>query len=132
MALMQEAVSKENWERIEKGLPPLKPKKIHKPEPERPTIKNEIKCSDIPQGYEVELEQARRKSVRNDQKVMFIGFDVTINLIPILKKRGPGRPKETEDAPLEPKTLSGWMIEGEFLTFVRTYRKKINQQVIHW
>ena len=130
--MLQEAVSKENWDRIEKGLAPLKPEKITRPDPEKPVVENEIKISDIPTGYDVELEQAKRKSIRNEQGVMFIGFDVTINLNPIPKKRGPGRPKESEEGTPEPMTLNGWMPEGAFLTLIRTYRKKIDQQVIHW
>lgn len=133
MPLMQEAVSKENWDRMEKGLRPLKPERVVIPEPEKPVVENEIKFDDIPNNYEVELEHAQRKSIRNAHGILFIGFDITLNLVPIEKKRGPGRPpKEPDETILEAKTLTGWMLEGEFLKLVRTYRKKIDQQVIHW
>jgi hypothetical protein len=130
MPLMNEAVSKDNFDRFEKGLPPLKPKKVVIPDPPRPIVDNEVKMTDIPEDYEIKLDYAHRKTVRNDEGVMFIGFEVNIDLLPISKKRGPGRPKESDDP--KPLNLKGWMIEGEFLQFVRTYRKQIDQQVINW
>ena len=130
--MMNEAVSKENFDRLEKGLPPLKPKKVVIPDPQKPVIDNEITMKDILLGYDVKLDYAKKNLLRNEQGVRFIGFDVIITLNPIPKKRGPGRPKETEDPQPEPVTLKGWMIEGQFLEFVRTYRKQIDQQVIRW
>lgn len=132
MALMNEAMSKEDFERMEKGLPRLKPKRVDKPDPALPTIENEIKAADIPGGYEIHLESAKRHIMRNEEGVRFIGFNVVIELFPIRQKRKPGRPKESESVELEPMTLTGWMLEGQFLEFVRTYRKQIDQQVIRW
>jgi hypothetical protein len=109
----------------------VRPERIPRPEPVKPIIDNEIKCSDIPPNYEVELESAHRENKRNEQGILFVGYKVAMNLNPVAKKRGPGRPKEDEVA-LEPKTLIGWMLEGEFLSLIRTYRKQIDQQVIHW
>ena len=130
--MQTEAMSKKNWERGEKGLPPLKVEKIKRPEPERPKIENEIKFDDIPINDFVELEYARRKTIKNSEGVRFIGYEVSMVLGPLKRKQG--RPKESEkdDIQGEPKTLSGWMGEGDFLSLVRTCRKKINQQVINW
>jgi len=131
MPITQEAMTKENFERMEKGLAPIKPPKILKPEPERPKIDNEIRFDDIPVDEFQDLEYARRKTIQNAEGFRFIGFEVSIV---IGFKRKPGRPKESEkDQPSgEPKILSGWMGEGDFLKLVRTFRKKINQGVINW
>jgi len=131
MLIMQEAMGKEDWERAEKGLPIIPKMKIKRPEPERPKIENEIKFDDIPINDFVELEYARRKTIKNSEGARFIGYEVSMVLG---FKRKQGRPKESEKEQIsgEPKTLSGWMGEGDFLSLVRTCRKKINQQVINW
>lgn len=128
MGLMTEAVSKEDYDRMEKGLPRLKPKKVATPDPIPPVVDNELSIKDIPSGYEISLEEAKKNIKRNEDGVIFIGFDVVIDLFPVRVKK-PGRPKESDK---EPITLKGWMPEGKFLEFVRTYRKQIDQQVIHW
>lgn len=118
-------MTKENFERMEQGLRPVKPKVEPRPEPKKPIVDNEVKLSQIPDGYTVKLEQAFRKSVRNENKVLFIGYEVLIELIPEPREKGPGRPPE-------PKTIMGWMIEGEFLALLRKYSKQIDRQVIRW
>lgn len=130
MALMREAMSKLDFERSEKGLPPLKSVLMERPKPPSPEVENEITMAHILDGYDVELESAKRRPIKNKDGMLFIGFDVVINLNPTLKKKGPGRPKETDDDKLEPRILAGWMNEGQFLSLVRTYRKQIDQQVI--
>ena len=131
--MLLDAIPKVDFERREQGLPPLKPLRVVVPEPSKPIVENEINLTDIPTGYEVQLEHAQKNNRRNEIGVMFIGFDVTIILNPIVKKRGPGRPKESEEVQTtEPKELKGWMTEGNFLGLVRMYRKQIDQQVIHW
>jgi len=135
MPLMAEAMTKENFERIEKGLPPLKPKRIVKPEPKRTDVNNEIKFDYIPIDDFLELEYAKRNTVKNEDGMRFIGFDVSMILKTTAQlKRKAGRPKESEKEEIsnEPKTLTGWMDEGNFLTLVRNVRKKINPQVINW
>jgi len=131
--MQTEAMSRENWERVEKGLPPLKVKVKPRPEPERPDIENEIKFKDIPIDEFVELEYAKRNTVKNEDGMRFIGYDVSM-ILNSPAKRKPGRPKESEreEVLTESKSLIGWMSEGEFLTLVRNFRKKINPQVINW
>jgi hypothetical protein len=126
--MINEAISKENWERMEQGLPPLKSKKAVIPDPPKPVIPNELKLTDIPPNCDIQLDHAKRNTVRNEDGLRFIGFDVTITCIP--KKKKPGKPPTGSIE--EPVTLSGWMQEGEFLSFVRTYRAQIGQQAIHW
>ena len=130
MALMKEAISRTDFERREKGLPILKPVLSVKPEPSNPLVENELSMDHILDGYDVELESAKRRPIKNDQGTIFIGYDVVINLNPPVKKRGPGRPKETDEVALEPIILEGWMKEGQFLALIRTYRKQIDQKVI--
>ena len=129
MALMQEAMSKDDFERKERGLPPIKRVIAKRQEPLKPEIENEIKFQDIHDF--IELESAKRKSMQNAEGMRFVGFEVSII---IDYKRKAGRPKESEKDEIQtgPKTLSGWMMEGEFLTLVRTFRKQINPQVISW
>ena len=128
MALMKEAMSKDDFERVEKGLPPFKPKKEPRPEPERPEVEGEITFEDI-LGF-IELLRAERKMIKNAEGISFIGFSVEIMLE---GKKKPGRPKESEkEIPIEPTVLEGWMCEGDFMELVRTYRKEINSQVIKW
>lgn len=126
MPLMQEAMTKENWERSEKGLPPLKPKKITRPEPERPVIEKEIKFSDIPVDWFKTLDKATMNTLKNKDGMRFIGYDVEISL---------GKNKTgaiTNEEKNYPKSMKGWMDEGSFLSLVRTFRKQIDVQVIHW
>jgi hypothetical protein len=130
--LQNEAMTKENFERQEKGLPILKPTVEPRPVPIMPVIEKELTIADIPDGYEVNLESAKKHILKNEVGVMFIGYDVNIDLFPSRKKKKPGRPKESDKIELEPLTLEGWMFEGKFLEFIRTYRKQIDQQVIIW
>lgn len=127
MPLMQEAVSLEDWERSKKGLKPLKRKIIQRPEPERPEIQNEIKFEDINLERFKSLDNATRNTLKNKEGVRFIGYDVEITL---------GKPEKmiaiTNEEKNAPKSMKGWMSEGDFLRLVRTKRKDINQQAIHW
>lgn len=115
--MMKEAMSKIDYDRQEQGLPPLKPVKVVVPEPGKPSIPNEITMKDIPKNCVVKLEHADRSILRNAEGILFIGYNVVIEFI---KKKA------------ESNTISGWMVEGVFLEFVRIYRKDIDQQVINW
>jgi hypothetical protein len=135
MPLMQEAMTKENWERQEGGLRPLKANTVKRPEPKRPNIDNEIKFEDIPIEDFVELEYAKRNTLKNEEGVRFLGYDVSMILSSTASlKRKPGRPMKdvSKEISSEPKTLTGWMQEGDFLSLIRNCRKKINPQVVNW
>ena len=124
MPLMKEAMSKEDFDRAEKGLPPIKKEKSVLPDPKKPITDKEIFLSDVEalgEFYSVELVSASRKMIKNEDGITFIGFEVSIEFLP---KDG----EKSEDIP----KMDGWMVEGEFLAFVRTYRKKINQNIINW
>lgn len=128
--MMKEAMTRANFERTEKGLPPFKPEIIKRSEPEKPEIKNEIKFKDIKLDDFIELTEAKRSIVKNTEGVRFIGFDVVMKL----KQKGPfGRPKKTENGePAGPKIVTGWMDEGNFLELMRTFRETIRPQVVRW
>jgi len=127
MPLMQEAVSRVDWELMEQGKKPKKRSQIIKPEPERPELKNEIKFTDIPVERFKKLDSAIKNIIKNKEGMRFIGYDVLISL---------GRPDNmiaiTDEEKKAPKSMSGWMDEGNFLQLVRTFRKKIDVQVIRW
>jgi hypothetical protein len=112
---MKEAMTKENFDRVEKGLAPLKPVKLVRPDSAMPKMEDEIKMSDI--KGEIKLEYAGRYSRKNDEGVLFVGYCVTIKLIS--KKK-------------DPETIEGWMVEGEFKKFVRHFRDQIDQSMICW
>ena len=118
MPLQREAMTQENFDRSEKGLPPILPEKVIKPDVVEPDFKDILLMSDaVVDGFEPKLRSAVRKARRNDDRVLFVGYDVSIELI-----------SEKE----ENVTLTGWMVEGEFMQFVRNYRTTTDQQVINW
>ena len=131
MPLMTEAISREDFERMEKGLRPLKRKVIPRPDPEKPVIENEIKFDNIPPDRFKDLESAKRNTLKNKDGVRFIGYDVEISFE---IKRSPGKPPGaiTNEERDFPKSMKGWMDEGNFHSLIRTFRKQINPQVIHW
>ena len=125
MPLTKEAMSKEDFDRAEKELLPIKREKVVLPDPKKPITDKEIFLSDVTaleEFYSVELVSASRKMIKNEDGITFIGFDVSIEFLPKDEN------EKSEDIP----KMDGWMVEGEFLAFVRTYRKKINQNVINW
>jgi len=132
MPIMSEAISKENWERIDKGLPPIPEKKIVKLEPEFPSIDNVIKFSDINLDEFDELKNANRKIIKNKDGVSFLGYEMTVSFKP--PKRPPGRlPKgQSADKFKIGRILGGWMPEGEFFKFYYKVRDKIQPNVISW
>jgi len=78
-------------------------------------MEDELTMADIPKG-EIHLDYAGRYIRKNDEGVKFVGYSVTISA---LKEK-------------KPITIEGWMVEGEFLSFVRNFRDQINLQVICW
>lgn len=109
-------MTKENFDRSEQGLPPLKKVKVVRPDDVKPDTEDELLASDVKSGCDVKLERASRVSRRNEDGVLFIGYDVSIDMI-------------TDGDTI---TMKGWMVEGEFMQFVRNHRKQIDQQVINW
>jgi len=130
MPMMTEAIDREDWELIDKGKPPREKVKPIIPEPKFPKIDDHLKFNDIlPDQFE-SLVSAKRRSIRNEDRVVFNGYDVIIKL-----KRKAGRPSEKEKAlqtDAKDKLISGWMVEGDFLKFFYHFREKIDLDTISW
>ena len=120
MPLQREAMTKANFDRSEQGLPPLKEVKVVRPDDVMPDAEDELKALDVTAGedikFDIKLGHATRVNRRNEDGVLFIGYDVSIDVI-------------SKD---DTTTMKGWMVEGEFQQFVRNHRKQIDQQVINW
>ncbi len=142
--IMQEAMLKEDFERMEAGKPPLKKPNIVREDPGIPEISDLIRYEDINVNEVLCLVSANRKVIKNKEGVNFIGYHVVIEMEkadPLEpeepQKRPPGRPRKIlEPSPLMTRTidgiLSGWMIEGDFLRLYREVRDKINIDVVNW
>ena len=89
-----EAILKEDFDRVEKGLPPVAKPKIIREEPERPTVPDEIKFADIPEDEIFEFS-ARGHTFKNEAGTRFTGYNIYL---------------ETRKG----KAIEAWMPEGEF------------------
>lgn len=132
MSIMQEAIPKDEWEAMDRGFKPKRRAVRPRPEPKLPEIEDLIRFDDIPLQDFQDLEYARWKTIKNDEGVVFNGYDVKIILSPNAAiKRRVGRPKKVEEGQEpEEKILAGWMIEGEFLKFFRLVKTQINPNVV--
>jgi hypothetical protein len=126
MAIPNEAMEVEDYERWEKGLPPKRKASPVIPEPEFPEIKNLLSFDDIPIDRFRRLVSAKRHLITNEDGVTFIGFDVTVELKEAKKK--PGRPPvdDKKDEKDEERLVSGWMIESEWQKLFRHARENID------
>jgi len=125
---MKEAMDLQDWERMDKGLPPLPKKRVIIPEPKFPVIENLLKFKDIPLDRFDKLISARRRTIKNEDGVTFIGMDVIIEL---KGKRKAGRPlTNKEEEVFESETIRGWMQEGEWYELYRHAREKIDMNKI--
>lgn len=119
MPLMQEAMGKEDWDRAEKGLPPIKKEVKKKPEPDLPEVKGMLFFEDIKIERFNRLLGAKMHSVPNKEGMRFIGYDVQIELAPTEKEK-------------EPKVVKGWMPESEWLLLLGNARSKIDIRVVQF
>ena len=77
MGLMNEMMTKEEWERQQQGLPPRPKKEVVIPEPEPPVIENPIHFEDL-DDKEITDVQGHMKSVKNKDGMIFTGFDLFV------------------------------------------------------
>jgi len=89
------AMSKEDFDRSEKGLNPRARVVVVRPEPEPPKVENLKTIADVPEGEEIEDVGQRMVSQKNKDGVRFCGYDIYLKF-----KSG--------------KALSGWMDEGNW------------------
>jgi hypothetical protein len=107
----RDAVSLEDFERAEKGLPPLPKKKIIREEPEFPQIPNRIEFAKIPLDKLVRIEAIRKNVLKNKDGVRFIGYNIEI---------------EMKDS----KSLQGWIMEGDLYKCLPYLREKTDQALL--
>ena len=103
--VMQEAVDKEDFERMQKGLRPKAKPKIKMPVYDPPTVKKQLVIDEIPIG-EVVGFTAQKRVVTNSEGVKFIGADVIINI----KDKNPMKGWMAEKDLLQLKQLTGRMV----------------------
>jgi len=104
MTIMNEAVLRNDWERMQKGQPPLPKQKVVRPEPEPPRVENQIKFEDVPLTSTLRLLSKVRDNLKNSEGIAFTGYRICI--------------EEIESK----KTLTGWVSDGDFgklLPFLR-------------
>lgn len=109
MKMMREAIDKEDFDRIDKGLPPRPKPKVNIPEPDPPEVPDQIKVEDVPKEKFVGLAGVRKRVVSNAEGVRFMGFDVSIDV--------------------EGKTLNGWMAEKDLRDLMQTFKEKIDPRL---
>jgi hypothetical protein len=78
MKAIIEAMPLEDFERMEKGLPPRPKKQVVIPEPEPPVVDNQIYFKNFPANKEIIKIEGRRRSVKNKDGMTFIGYDLVV------------------------------------------------------
>jgi hypothetical protein len=92
--LMNKMICREDFERMEKGLPPRPKQKVIIPEPEPPVIENQIFLKDF-QKKEIVNVDGHARAVKNKDGVRFTGFDLMITF-------------------QDKAVISGWLSDGDF------------------
>jgi len=112
MAIMNEAVPRDEVQDVLAGKKIPKKKVVPRPEEPMPKVEEFIRFDDIPLLEFERIAMSTMRRIQNENGVHLIGYDVII----LLKaKRRVGRPsKEEEDIEPQPRILKGWMIEGDF------------------
>ena len=94
--IMKDAIPREDWTRIDKGLAPLPKKKVERPDPIPPKVENQIQFKDVPIEKLVRIQAVKKRIVKNEEGARFIGYDAII---------------EVKDS----KPLTGWFLEGDMM-----------------
>ncbi len=100
-----ELLDVDNFERWQEGKPLKKEKPPKMPEPEPPQVKNTLTMENLKIEDVGSIPSAKRKPVRNKEGVIFVGFDVVVNM-----KNG--------------KRVAGWMPAKDFHEFRHALFKK--------
>ena len=112
MTIPRDAIPLEDFLRMQKGLPPRPEKKIVRVEPEFPKVENRIEFESIPLDKVVRINAIRKNALRNKEGVIFIGYDVEIEL-------------------KDSKPLQGWIEEGCLRKLIPLIREKTDQLILH-
>jgi len=94
MVIPIDCVTKQNWERGQRGLAPVSEKKSPREEPEPPKIENQIRFEDVELTPGLKLLVKQRDNRKNSEGVILTGFKVAI---------------ETEPG----KVQQGWLGDGD-------------------
>jgi hypothetical protein len=97
---MKEAVSEEDYNRWDKGLPSQKEVTQPRPEPIPPKVDDVITLKKVKYDDIKVMLDGRRKSVKNKNGVRFMGFAVAWEAV-------------------DGKIISGWMFEADYIEFRR-------------
>ena len=111
MGIPREAIDLEDWKRMDKGLPPRKKAKIVIPEPKFPVVPNRIEFLKIPLEKVVRIAAIRRRVIRNEEGVSFLGHNVSI---------------EVRDG----KPLQGWIEEGDLVRLLPHVRDLTDEAIL--
>ena len=129
MSLMQEAMSREEWERKELGLPPLKKKKkVERPDPVPPKVDKLLSFKEVPLDRFVRLISVKRNNIKNKDGVSFIGYDAEMEIKVEVKSQKPLDKILSEEG--KTYILSGWFPEGEWMQFLRNMRSRIDLSML--
>jgi len=128
MPLMQEAMSREEWERKELGLPPLKKKKVERPDPVFPKVDKLLSFKEVPLDRFVRLISVKRNNIKNKDGVSFIGYDAEMEIKVEVKSQKPLDKILSEEG--KTYILSGWFPEGEWMQFLRNMRSRIDLSML--
>jgi hypothetical protein len=96
--LPRDAISKDDFDAMERGLPVYRKPVTPRPEPEPPIVENQIRFEDISEGGIIDISargRSLKNAVRNAEGQIFTGYDVLVVV--------------------GEKTFSGWMNEKDFL-----------------
>jgi len=128
MPLMQEAMIREEWERKELGLPPLKKKKVERPDPVPPKVDKLLSFKEVPLDRFVRLISVKRNNIKNKDGVSFIGYDAEMEIKVEVKSQKPLDKILSEEG--KTYILSGWFPEGEWMQFLRNMRSRIDLSML--
>ncbi|MBM4322978.1 MAG: hypothetical protein FJ115_05390 [Deltaproteobacteria bacterium] len=106
-----DAVTKQNWQRMERGLPPVSEKKTPRKEPTPPKIDNQIRFEDVELTSGLKLLSKAGDHRRNSEGVLFTGYRVCIEI--------------------EPKrTLTGWIGDGDLSRLLPFLRENSDPRIL--
>jgi hypothetical protein len=125
---MQEAMSRDEWERKELGLPPLKKKKVERPDPVPPKVDKLLSFKEVPLDRFVRLINVKRNNIKNKDGVSFIGYDAEMEIKVEVKFQKPLDKILSEEG--KTYILSGWFPEGEWMQFLRNMRSRIDLSML--
>jgi hypothetical protein len=94
MVLRRESMTEANYQRWERGLPPIKETQPKKEDPALPIVTGQLRLDDIPNEPMRDIG-VRRHNVKNEEGMRFIGYDLCL-----VFEGG--------------ESVEGWLLEADF------------------